>query len=91
MAMPSVTVMELNSMGVPPRGADALLDLLGQVALVDAAGVTSVQVWQTATRGLSMSASVRPVAFHMAAGAGREGPFLIVSLGTSCPSRFSRG
>src|SRR5882672_1111745 len=54
-------------------------------------GVTSVQVWQTATRGLSRSMSVSPVAFHMALAPAREGPFLIVSLGSVMSESILRG
>ena len=35
--MPSETEMVLNSIGVPPAAADALLDVHGQLALVEVA------------------------------------------------------
>ena len=90
MAIPSVTVIELNSRGVPPAARTPCFTFSARRRWLIEQGVTSVHVWQTATSGLSMSASVSPVAFHMERAPARDIPRLMTSLG-SCMTRVSGG
>ena len=62
MAMPSVTVMLPNSMGVPPAARIPSFTFRASVRWFQLQGVISIQQCATPTSGLARSASVNPTA-----------------------------
>jgi hypothetical protein len=62
MAMPSVTVMVVNSRGVPPPAATPRLTAWAWRASAMLQGAASFQVVTTPTKGCAMSFRVRPMA-----------------------------
>ena len=79
-AMPSVTAIVLNSIGVPPAACTPRRTSCARSRRVRLHGDTSDQVWITPTKGLAMAASSSPVARSMARAGARAGPDLIASL-----------
>ena len=80
MAMPSVTAIVLNSIGVPPPSITPARTCWARLRRVRLHGDTSDQVCTTATSGLAMAASSSPVARNMARAGARAGPCLIALL-----------
>ena len=73
MAMPSVTVMVLNSMGVPPAARIPSFTFTARARWFQLQGVISIQQWATPTSGLARSSSVNPTALKYARAAGTVG------------------
>ena len=62
MAMPSVTVMVVNSRGVPPASATPFFTDCAWRLSAMLQGAASFQQVATPTKGWSISSSVRPIA-----------------------------
>ena len=62
MAIPSVTLIELNSMGVPPAARIPSFTFSAIFRWFQLHGVTSIQQCATPTRGRLRSSSVKPIA-----------------------------
>src|SRR3972149_1826083 len=80
MAIPSVTVIVLNSMGVPPAARTPSFTFSASFRWLKLHGVTSIQQWATPTSGRARSSSVNPTAFSMARAGARSGPSRSVRL-----------
>ena len=81
MEMPSLMVIVPNSKGTPSAWRIPSLTAWAQPVQVDVArGHVAGQVGQTATKGLSMSSRVRPIAVSMARAGARSGPSVISRL-----------
>ena len=62
MAMPSVTEIVLNSIGVPPAARIPSLIFSASLRWFALHGVSSIQQWATPTSGFRRSSSVKPTA-----------------------------
>lgn len=80
MAMPSVTAMVLNSIGVPPAARMPSQAAAARSRRFRLHGLTLDQVCTTAISGLAMASSSSPVARSMARAGARSGPCLIALL-----------
>ncbi len=80
--IPSEIAIVLNSIGVPPAARIPSFTFAARRRRWRLQGVTSVQVFATATSGRSMSAPVSPVARSIARAGARAGPFFTTSLNT---------
>jgi hypothetical protein len=78
--IPSDTTIVLHSIGVPPAARIPSFTFSASDRRWKLQGVTSLQVFATATSGRARSASVRPVAFNIARAGARATPFFIASL-----------
>src|SRR5713101_3104440 len=74
MAIPSVTVMLLNSMGVPPAARIPSLTFSASARWFALQGVISIQQWATPTSGRARSASLKPTALKYDRAAARSAP-----------------
>ena len=79
-AIPSVTAMVLNSIGVPPAARIPALACSANSRRFKLHGEIFDQVCTTATIGLAISSSDNPVARNMARAGARSGPVLMASL-----------
>ena len=77
---PSETEIVLNSIGVPPARADALLDVLASTRWLRLHGIVSIQVVATPTSGFARSSSVKPTAFSIARAGARSTPSVSAAL-----------
>ena len=62
MAMPSVTEMVLNSIGVPPLARTPSATFWASLRWLELHGVSSIQQWAMPTSGRARSSSVKPTA-----------------------------
>src|SRR5690242_14672193 len=79
-AMPSVTAIVLNSIGVPPPATMPRRACCARSRRVRLHGETSDHACTTATSGFAIAPSSSPVARSIARAGAREGPCLIASL-----------
>src|SRR5690242_15947237 len=73
-AIPSVTEIVLNSMGVPPAARMPSFTFSASFWWFQLHGVISLQQWPTPTRGFLKSSSVKPTALKKDRAAARSGP-----------------
>src|SRR6185503_1882973 len=74
MAMPSVTEIVLNSIGVPPLARMPSATFWVSLRWLELQGVSSMQQWATPTSGRARSSSVKPTARKYERAAARSGP-----------------
>src|SRR6185295_15097023 len=74
MAMPSVTEIVLNSIGVPPLARTPSATLWASLRWLELQGVSSIQQWAMPTSGRARSSSVKPTARKYERAAARSGP-----------------
>src|SRR5436190_46710 len=79
-AIPSVTVIELNSIGVPPAARTPSFTFSAIFRWFQLHGVISIQQCATPTSGFFKSSSVKPIALKNARAAARSGPSRMVRL-----------
>ena len=79
-AIPSVTVIELNSIGVPPAARTPSFTFSAIFRWFQLHGVISIQQCATPIRGFFKSSSVKPIALKNARAAARSGPSRMVRL-----------
>ncbi len=72
--MPSVTLIELNSIGVPPAARIPSFTFSASFRWFQLQGVISIQQWATPTSGRLRSSSVKPIALKYERAAARSGP-----------------
>src|SRR5262245_22677117 len=73
-AMPSVTEIVLNSIGVPPAARMPSFTLSAGLRGLELQGVSSIQQWATPTSGRERSSSVNPTARKYVRAAARSAP-----------------
>ena len=74
MAMPSVTEIVLNSIGVPPLARTPSATFWASLRWFELHGVSSIQQWAMPTSGRARSSSVKPTARKYERAAARSGP-----------------
>src|SRR6185436_10758194 len=74
MAMPSVTEIVLNSIGVPPLARMPSATFWASLRWLELQGVSSIQQWAMPTSGRARSSSVKPTARKYERAAARSGP-----------------
>ena len=79
-AMPSVTAIVLNSIGVPPAARTPSATSCARSRRFKLHGDTFDHVCTTATSGFAIAAASRPVAYSIARAGARSGPVFITSL-----------
>ena len=72
--IPSVTLIELNSIGVPPAARIPSFTFSAIFRWFQLQGVTSIQQWATPTSGRLRSSSVKPMALKYERAAARSAP-----------------
>jgi hypothetical protein len=73
-AIPSVTEIVLNSIGVPPASRMPRFTSSASLRWFQLHGVISIQQWATPTRGFVRSSSVKPIALKKVRAAARSAP-----------------
>src|SRR6185369_12336098 len=89
MAMPSVTVMVVNSRGVPPPALTPFFTACAWRDSVMLQGAASFQVVTTPTSGCATSFSDSPMAYSMARCGALVGPTVVWRLGSLDLSNFT--